>query len=197
MIAVLLLLASYLFDAAPSEYRVNVETSQGVFVIAVHRDWAPNGADRFYELVRAGYYDDSRFHRVVPGYIAQFGIAGDPKVAAAWRKRNVPADPEHGPNTRGTVGFAMVTPDARTTQVYINLADNGKRIDGQGFATFGEVVSGMDVVDRLYSGYGETSGGGLRAGKQDKLFEGGNAYLDEAFPKLDKLIRATIASPDR
>jgi len=184
-------------SAAPAEFRVRFETSQGAFVIAVHREWAPNGADRFYDLVRAGYYDDSRFHRVVPGYIAQFGIAGDPKVAAVWRHRNAPTDPEHGTNTRGTVGFAMVTPDARTTQVYINLADNRRRIDGQGFAIFGEVVSGMDVVDRLYSGYGETSGGGLRAGKQDKLFEEGNAYLDAAFPKLDKLMRATIASPDR
>jgi peptidyl-prolyl cis-trans isomerase A (cyclophilin A) len=197
MLCALLLIASYLLDPAPPDFRVKVDTSQGTFVIAVHREWAPNGADRFYDLVRAGYYDDSRFHRVVPGYIAQFGIAGEPKVSAAWRHRNVPADPEHGSNTRGTVGFAMVTPDARTTQVYINLADNRKRIDGQGFAILGEVVSGMDVVDRLYSGYGETSGGGLRAGKQDRLFESGNAYLDEAFPKLDKLIRATIASPDR
>jgi len=197
MLHAFLFLALCLLDPGPADYRVKVETSQGEFVIAVHRDWAPNGADRFYELVRAGYYDDSRFFRVVPGYIAQFGIAGDPKVAAGWRHRNAPPDPEHGSNTRGTVGFAMVTPDARTTQVYINVADNRRRIDGQGFAIFGEVVSGMDVVDRLYSGYGETSGGGLRAGKQDQLFEGGNAYLDAAFPKLDKLIRATVASPDR
>jgi cyclophilin family peptidyl-prolyl cis-trans isomerase len=197
MLRALLFFALCLLDAGPADYRVKVETSQGEFVIAAHREWAPNGADRFYELVRAGYYDDSRFFRVVPGYIAQFGIAGDPKVAAAWRNRNAPADPGHGSNTRGTVGFAMVTPDARTTQVYINVADNRRRIDGQGFAIFGEVVSGMDVVDRLYSGYGETSGGGLRAGKQDRLFEGGNAYLDAAFPKVDKLTRATIASPDR
>jgi len=197
MFPALLLLMSYLLDPAPAEYRVKVETSQGAFVIAVHREWAPNGADRFYELVRSGYYDDSRFFRVVPGYIAQFGIAGDPKLAAAWRNRNAPLDPEHGSNTRGTVGFAMVTPDARTTQVYINLTDNRRRIDGQGFAIFGEVVSGMEVVDRLYSEYGETSGGGLRAGKQDKLFEQGNAYLDTAFPKLDRITRATIASPDR
>jgi cyclophilin family peptidyl-prolyl cis-trans isomerase len=192
-----LVFLAFLLDPAPADFRVKVETSQGAFVIAVHREWAPNGADRFYELVRAGYYDDSRFFRVVPGYIAQFGIAGDPKLAAAWRNRHVPADPEHGSNTHGTVGFAMVTPDARTTQVYINVADNRRRIDGQGFAIFGEVVSGMDVVDRLYSGYGESSGGGLRAGKQDKLYEGGNEYSDAAFPKLDRIIRATIASPDR
>jgi peptidyl-prolyl cis-trans isomerase A (cyclophilin A) len=176
----------------PETFRVRVETSQGAFVIEAHRAWAPHAADRFLELVRARYFDDSRFHRVVPGYIAQFGIAGDPKVATAWRRRTIATDPEHGNNTRGTVGFAMITPDARTTQIYINLADNRKRIDGQGFAIFGEVVVGMDVVDRLYSGYGESSGGGLRAGKQDKLFESGNAYLDEAFPKLDRLISARV-----
>jgi peptidyl-prolyl cis-trans isomerase A (cyclophilin A) len=176
----------------PETFRVRVETSQGAFVIEAHRAWAPHAADRFLELVRARYFDDSRFHRVVPGYIAQFGIAGDPKVATAWRRRTIATDPEHGNNTRGTVGFAMITPDARTTQIYINLADNRKRIDGQGFAIFGEVVVGMDVVDRLYSGYGESSGGGLRAGKQAKLFESGNAYLDEAFPKLDRLISARV-----
>jgi peptidyl-prolyl cis-trans isomerase A (cyclophilin A) len=176
----------------PETFHVRVETSQGAFVIETHRAWAPHAADRFLELVRARYFDDSRFHRVVPGYIAQFGIAGDPKVATAWRRRTIATDPEHGNNTRGTVGFAMITPDARTTQIYINLADNRKRIDGQGFAIFGEVVVGMDVVDRLYSGYGESSGGGLRAGKQAKLFESGNAYLDEAFPKLDRLISARV-----
>jgi peptidyl-prolyl cis-trans isomerase A (cyclophilin A) len=187
-----LLLCAFLLADAPAVYRVRVVTSQGEFTVEAHRDWAPHAADRFYELVRAGYYDDSRFFRVVPGYIAQFGIAGEPKVAAAWRNRTIPADPEHGANTRGTVAFAMVAPDARTTQVYINVADNRKRIDGQGFAIFGEVIAGMDAVEKLYSGYGETSGGGLRAGRQDNLFEGGNAYLDAAFPRLDHIIRATV-----
>lgn len=200
MLRALLLFASWLLDPAsafwrqqaPPVYRVVVATSRGAFTIEAHRDWAPHGADRFYNLVRAGFYDDSRFFRVVPGYIAQFGIAGDPKVARVWRNRTIPADPEHGSNTRGTVAFAMIAPDARTTQVYINLGDNRQRIDGQGFAIFGEVVSGMDVVDRLYSGYGETSGGGMRAGRQDKLFERGNAYLDAAFPKLDRLAHAKV-----
>jgi cyclophilin family peptidyl-prolyl cis-trans isomerase len=187
-----LIFAMFWQAGTPETFRVRFETSQGAFVIEAHRGWAPHGADRFYELVRARYFDDSRFHRVVPGYIAQFGIAGDPKVATAWRTRTIATDPEHGSNTRGTVGFAMITPEARTTQIYINLADNRKRIDGQGFAIFGEVVAGMDVVDRLYSGYAESSGGGLRAGKQDKLFESGNAYLDAAFPKLDRLISARV-----
>jgi cyclophilin family peptidyl-prolyl cis-trans isomerase len=191
MIRALLLLA-FLAADPPAEYRVRFTTLQGEFTVAAHRAWAPHAADRFLELVRAGYFDDSRFFRVVPGYIAQFGIAGDPKVAALWRNRTIPADPEHGPNTRGTVAFAMITPDARTTQVYINLADNRKRIDGQGFATFGEVVAGMDVVERLYAGYGETSGGGLRAGRQDRLYEGGNRYLDKAFPRLDRIVRARV-----
>lgn len=187
-----LLLLAFLAAEPPAVFRVRFTTSQGGFTVEVHRDWAPHAAERFHELVTAGYFDDSRFFRVVPGYIAQFGIAGDPKVAARWRNRKIPADPEHGANTRGTVAFAMVTPDARTTQVYINLADNRKRIDGQGFAIFGTVTAGMDVVDRLYSGYGENSGGGMRAGRQEKLFEGGNARLDAAFPRLDRIFRARV-----
>lgn len=201
----LLLFAGYLLDPAnafwqqqaPETFQVRVETSRGAFTIEAHREWAPHGADRFYNLVRAGFFDDSRFFRIVPGYIVQFGIAGDPKIAAVWRDRTIAADPEHGSNMRGTVAFAMVTPDARATQIYINLADNRKRIDGQGFAVFGEVVDGMDAVDRLYGGYGETSGGGMRAARQEKLFEGGNAYLDAAFPKLDRLTAAKVASRSR
>jgi peptidyl-prolyl cis-trans isomerase A (cyclophilin A) len=176
---------------APEIFRISVATTQGNFVIEAHREWAPHGVDRLFNLTRAGFFDNSRFFRVVPGFIAQFGIAGDPAVAAVWRNRTIPPDPGHGSNARKTVGFAMVTPDARTTQLYINLADNFRN-DGQGFTIVGEVVEGMDVVDRLYSGYGETSGGGMRAGKQAKLFEGGNAYLDAAFPKLDRLISATV-----
>jgi homoserine O-acetyltransferase len=176
---------------SPANFRVKVDTTKGPFVIEAHRDWAPNGVDRFYNLVRNGFFDDSRFYRVVPHYIAQFGIAGDPSVAAVWRTRAIPADPEHGSNLRGTVGYAMVTPDARTTQLYINLADNLKN-DRQGFTIIGKVVEGMDVVDRLYSGYGETSGGGMRAGHQQKLFEEGNPYLDREFPNLDKLLRVSV-----
>jgi len=180
--------------AVPSVFQVRIETSAGAFVIEAHPDWAPNGADRLQELARSGYFDDSRFFRVVPGFIAQFGIAGDPKVAAVWRSRTIPDDPVKQSNTRGFLGFAMTGPDTRSTQIYINLADNS-RLDAQGFAPIGRVVEGMDVVDRLYSGYGETSGGGMRAGKQQKMFEEGNAWLDREFPKLDKLLQAKIVSP--
>ncbi len=179
-------------QAAPAEYQVKIATSAGDFTIEAHRDWAPRGADRFYNLVRAGFYNGSRFYRVVPNYIAQFGIAGDPAVAAVWRSESFPDDtaPLRN-NERGSVAFAMTGPNARTTQVYINLKDNAKN-DGQGFAIFGRVVSGWEVVEKLYSGYGEGSGGGMRAGKQAPLFEGGSAYLDREYPKLDRLLKASI-----
>ena len=142
--------------------------AKGAFTIEAHRDWAPLGVDRFYNLVRAGFFDDSRFYRVVPHYIAQFGIPGQPKVAAAWRAEAMPDDrPGEGARTdnqRGVVAYAMTGPGARTTQLYINLKDNTQRLAGQGFAPIGEVVEGMQVVDSLYSGYGESSGGGMRAG---------------------------------
>jgi cyclophilin family peptidyl-prolyl cis-trans isomerase len=170
---------------------VKIMTSAGAFVIEAHRDWAPHGVDRFHELVQAGYFDDSRFFRVVPGFIAQFGIAGDPKVASAWRSRTIPDDPVVQSNKRGFLSYAMTGPDTRSTQIFINLADNS-RLDAQGFAPIGQVVEGMEVVEKLYSGYGETSGGGMRAGKQQKMFDEGNAWLDREFPKLDRLVRATI-----
>jgi len=181
----------------PAEvFRVRIETSAGTFVIEVHRDWAPHGVDRFHELVRAGYFDDSRFFRVVPGFIAQFGIAGNPKVAQAWRSRTIADDPVIQSNKRGFLSYAMTGPDTRSTRIYINLADNS-RLDAQGFAPFAKVVEGMEVVDKLYSGYGETSGGGMRAGKQQKMFEEGNAWLDREFPKLDRLLRAKIKNKPR
>jgi homoserine O-acetyltransferase len=177
---------------APRLFDARVETSAGVFLLEIHRDWAPLGADRFYDLVRAGYYDDSRFTRVVPAFIAQFGVAGDSAVATTWYHRGFPDDSVKTSNVRGTIGFAMTGPGARTTQLYINLVDNA-RLDAQGFAPIGRVISGMeDVVDRLYGGYGETSGGGVRAGHQGPLVAGGNAYVDRAFPKLDHLIRITV-----
>jgi len=180
-------------DTAPSAYRARVETSRGTFVMEVYRDWAPIGADRFYNLIRAGYYDDSRFTRVVPGFIVQFGIARDSAINANWVSRSFADDPRRESNTRGTFAFAMTGPNARTTQIYINLIDNSARNDPQGFAPLGRVVSGMSVVDSLYGGYGENSGGGMRAGKQGPLLKGGNAYVDHEFPKLDRLIRITIA----
>lgn len=176
---------------APAVFDARVETTKGPFVLEITRDWAPLGADRFYNLARAGYFDDSRFSRVVPHFIAQFGLPGDPSVASVWVHRAFPDDPVRESNTRGTIAFAMTGPNTRTTQLYISLVDNS-RLDKQGFAPIGRVISGMDVVDRLYGGYGETSGGGVRAGKQAPVIAGGNAYLDREYPKLDHLVRITI-----
>jgi homoserine O-acetyltransferase len=182
---------SFWTEAAPETYRARFETTKGSFVLEATRALAPHGADRFYNLIRAGFYDDSRFYRVISGRFVQFGIAGDPKIASVWRDRRIPADPERAHNVRGCFAFAMVTPDARTTQIYIATGDMTAQ-DGTGFAPFGKVVEGMDVLERLYAGYGERSGGGMRAGRQDKLFEEGNGYLDRNYPELDKLIHAAI-----
>jgi peptidyl-prolyl cis-trans isomerase A (cyclophilin A) len=177
----------------PEVFRVKVETTAGSFVIEAHRDWAPRGADRFYALVAAGYYDDSRFFRVVPGRWVQFGIAGDPVIAQQWRETKIADDVLKKHNTAGYVAFSNTGPNTRSTQVFINLGDNHAQNDKEaGFAPFGQVVEGMDVVEKLYGGYGEQSGGGMRAGKQDKMFEGGNGYLDKQFPKLDKLVSARV-----
>ena len=176
---------------APAEFRVRIATTKGDFSLEIHRDWAPAGVDHFYALLRARYFDNSRFFRVVPRYIAQFGIAGEPSVAAFWKERTIEDDPVRQSNTRGTIGFAMTGPGKRATQLYINLADNS-RLDSQGFAPIGRVGQGMDVVDSLYSEYGETSGGGMRAGRQAPMFESGNAWLDAHFPHLDKLISAAV-----
>ena len=177
---------------APDAFRVRLETSKGTIVIDVHREWAPRGADRFHELVTAGYYDDNRFFRVHKEQWAQFGINGDPSVAKAWRTRTIPDDPPKESNVRGTVAFAFAVADGRTTQVYIALTDLSATQDAQGFAPFGRVVEGMDVADALNSEYGETSGSGIRAGRQQPLFDGGNAYLDREFPRLDRIIRAIV-----
>src|ERR1051326_1525171 len=178
---------------APEDFRVKIESTQGDFVIEAHRNWAPCGVDRFYRLVGAAFFNNSRFFRVRPDYIAQFGIAGNPVSATFWRDKTIPDDPVRQSNTRGSIGYAMTGPNTRTTQLYINLKDN-PQLDGQEFAPIGRVVEGMDVVDKLYGGYGENAGGGMRGGKQSPLFEGGNAYLDREFPKLDKLLRATVVS---
>jgi homoserine O-acetyltransferase len=177
--------------SAPPVYRAKVATTQGSFTIEAHRDWAPRGADRFYNLVRAGFYDDSRFFRVLAGDFAQFGIPGDPLLAATWRGASFPDDTVKQSNVRGYVAYAMTGPDARTTQIFVLMGDRSRQ-DKDGFAPFGKVVDGMEVVDKLYSGYGEGAGGGMRGGKQAKIFEGGNAYMDAAFPKLDKLLRAWV-----
>lgn len=182
---------------APAEFAVALDTSQGRILIAVHPAWAPLGAARFHELVASGYYDGVRFTRVISGKWTQFGINGDPAVAKAWRTRTIPDDPWAGhSNVRGTVAFAFKDPNSRTTQVFINTADNSASHDKEPFIVFGEVVQGMTVVDALYSGYGETAGGGIRAGHQDPVFDGGSRYLMAKFPLLDVIRRATIV-PER
>ena len=175
----------------PEVVDVRLETTKGDVVIEVHREWAPLGAARFLELVRGRYYDDTRVFRVVAGRWAQFGIHGDPRVSARWRHRTIPDDPPRVSNARGTVAFAFAVPQGRTTQVFISLADN-TALDAQGFAPFGRVISGMEVADALESTYGETAGGGIRAGRQEPLFAEGNAYLDREFPRLDRILRAAV-----
>ena len=190
-----IVLAGLAVAPAPEQYRVRLETSKGIVIIGVHREWAPNGADRFHELVTSGYYDDARVFRIRKGTWAQFGIAGDPRVAQTWRSKTIPDDPWKGiSNTRGTVAFAFKDPNGRTTQVFINLKDNSESHDKEPFIVFGKVEEGMDVVDAFYADYGETAGGGIRAGKQDPVFQGGNEYLKKNFPLLDYVIRARVMS---
>ena len=182
-------------ERAPDVFRVRFETSRGAFVVEARRAWAPRGADRLHGLARSGFFHDSRVFRVRAGFIAQLGIPGDPAVAAAWRTAAIPDDPVRRGNTRGAVSYAMTGPGTRTTQLFVNLADN-RRLDAEGFAPVGVVVEGMDVVDRLYAGYGE-SAGGMRGGKQGPVFAGGTAYLDRAYPRLDRLHRAQPAPAGR
>ena len=179
---------------APERFVVHLDTTKGPIVIECVRDWAPHGADRFYELVTSGYYDDAPIFRIRPKTWAQFGIAGDPKVAQAWRARTIPDDPFKQPNVRGTIAFAWAVPNGRTTQVFINLRDNRDTHDKEPFVPFGRVIQGMDVADALFDEYGEAAGGGIRAGKQDPVFQGGNQYLRQNFPKLDYIKSARIVT---
>ena len=180
---------------APAMFRVRLVTTKGVIRIELHRSWSPHGVDRFYNLVAHGYYDNSALFRVVAGKWAQFGINGDPKIAQAWAKRTIPDDPRVESNVRGAVAFAFKDPNGRTTQVFINLRDNSTAHDKEPFVPIGKVIEGMNVADALYSEYGEQSGGGIRAGKQDPLFKEGNDYLKRNFPRLDYIVKATIERP--
>ncbi|HEX2452057.1 MAG TPA: peptidylprolyl isomerase [Vicinamibacterales bacterium] len=177
---------------APDECRITLETNKGPMILQMRREWAPHGADRFYSLVQAGYYDGARFFRIRAATWAQFGINGDPAIAKAWRNRNIPDDPFRESNGRGTVAYAFKDPNGRTTQVFINLRDNRATHDQEPFVPFAKVVEGMDVADSLYAEYGERAGGGIRAGHQDPLFDGGNAWLLKEFPKLDYIIKARV-----
>lgn len=175
---------------APSVYTVRFETTKGSFDVEVRRDLAPHGADRFYNLVRVGFYDGAAFFRNIRGFMVQFGLNGDPAVTAAWRQARIPDDPVVASNVRGTVSFAMSGPNSRTTQVFINRANNA-RLDAMGFAPFGRVVDGMDVVEALYDGYGEGAPRG-RGPSQARIQAEGNAYLRARFPKLDYVVTAVI-----
>ena len=175
---------------APDSFRARFSTTKGDFVIAVHRAWAPLGADRFYNLVRSGFYDGVRFFRVIPGFMAQFGIHGDTAVTTAWRERRIQDDPVRRTNLRGMVTYATGGPGTRTTQIFINYGSND-RLDAMGFAPFGQVVEGMDVVDKLYGEYGEGAPRG-RGPDQFRLNVEGEKYLARQFPKLDKINKATV-----
>jgi cyclophilin family peptidyl-prolyl cis-trans isomerase len=186
---------------APAVSRLRFETTKGVFVLEAVRAYGPIGVDRLYNLVRLGYFDDTRVHRVRAGYIAQWGLHGDSAVNAAWKGRYLRDDPPRSRNARGTFAFSYEGPGrehTRNTQLYVNLADN-TRNDVEPFTVLGTVVEGMAVLDSLYSGYGEESGSGVRQGKQGPLERGGNAYMDREFPKLDRIARVTIvgANPAR
>lgn len=178
-------------EPAPERAVVRLDTSRGVIEIEVTRAWAPRGADRFIALVRHGYYDGTRFFRVTPGRWVQFGINGHPAIARAWRSRTIPDDPFVQSNTRGTVAFAFAEPNGRTTQIFINLRDNSDTHDKEPFTPFGRVVTGMEIADRLNAEYGEGPGG-IRAGRQDAFFEGGNTWLLRHFPRLDYIRRAVV-----
>jgi len=177
-------------ETAPDVYKVKFDTSKGPFVVEVHRDWAPNGADRFYNLVKNGFYDNDRFFRVVDGFMVQFGINGNPKISKVWRDANIKDDPVTQSNKRGMMTFATSGPNSRTTQVFINF-NNNVGLDDQGFSPFGKVVSGMNVVDFLYNGYGEGAPGGSGP-DQGRIQNEGNSYLNQDFPMLDYVKKATI-----
>ncbi len=172
-------------ETAPATFKAHFDTSAGPFVVEVHRDWAPKGADRFYNLVKNGFFDDCRFFRVVPDFIVQFGINGNPAIQSVWRNANLSDDPVKHSNLKGTVVFATAGPNTRTTQLFINLKDNTRSLDRQGFAAFGEVVQGMETVEKITSQYGERPA-------QSEIQSKGNAYLKANFPKMDYIKKATI-----
>lgn len=171
--------------AAPDVFKVKFETSKGDFVLEIHKDWAPVGVERFHELVTTGYYDNSKFFRVVPRFVVQFGLAGDPAVTRKYEGSNLKDDPVKESNAKGTISFATAGPNTRTTQVFINLTDN-RRLDGMGFSAFGKVIEGMEVVESLYSGYGDNGP------DQGRVRSMGNAYIEKSFPNIDGITKASI-----
>lgn len=178
---------------SPDSYDVKFSTTKGDFVIRVTRAWAPQGADRFYNLVENHFYDDASFFRVLPGFVVQFGLNANPQISRVWQMANIKDDPVKQSNRPGFITFATAGPNTRTTQVFISLGNNAQ-LDSMGFAPFGEVTQGMDVVKQLYSGYGEGAPSG-RGPDQGSVSSQGKAYLDKNFPKLDSIKTATIVSP--
>jgi len=172
-------------EAAPDSFLVALTTSRGPVAVLVHRSWAPHGADRFYALVRGGFYDGARFFRVVRGFVVQFGLPADAQLGRSWSSQLIPDDPVRHPNRRGTVAFASAGPNTRTTQLFVNLADN-VRLDALGFAPIGQVVEGFAVVDGLYGQYGERP-------SQDSIRMQGEPYLTRAYPNLDRIRTARLA----
>jgi peptidyl-prolyl cis-trans isomerase A (cyclophilin A) len=172
---------------APSIFRARFTTTKGAFVLTVHRTWAPRGADRFYNLVRARFYDGDSLFRVVPGFVVQWGISGFPQVSAAWQNAVIRDDPVRHANKRWTISYASAGPNTRTTQVFVNLADNAASLDKDGFAPFGQVTSGTKVFAKLFSGYDDTP-----TGEQAQIAAGGAAFLHKTFPKLDRILTARI-----
>ena len=176
---------------APETFTADMETSRGMITMEFTRAWAPNGVDHFYNLARAGYYDNSRFFRVVYGFIAQFGIAADPAAANLWGSQTIPADSVREHNVRGTISYAQFKPTDRTSNVFINLRDN-PNLDTLGFAPIGRVMQGMEVADSLFANYGELPSSDPPLGDPKRLYAETNKYLDEKYPKLDRIIKITI-----
>lgn len=185
-----LLNPSKLTEQAPASFKVLFKTTKGDFTLEINRDWSPLGADRFYNLVKSGYFTDIAFFRVIGGFMAQFGIHGDPAVSAAWRGARIQDDPVKQSNKRGYISYAMAGPNTRTTQLFINFGDNSQ-LDSMGFSPFGKVVSGMEIVDAIYNGYGEGAPNG-RGPDQGRVQAQGGAYLKADFPKLDYIKSASV-----
>jgi peptidyl-prolyl cis-trans isomerase A (cyclophilin A) len=177
---------------APEVFKARFTTTKGDFVVEIHRSWAPRGADRFYNLVKNGFFDNASFFRVLPGFIVQFGIHANPRVSGVWKSAAIKDDPVRHGNLKGTITFATAGPNTRTTQLFINLADNPS-LDGMGFAPLGNVLTGLEVVNQLYGGYGEGAPQG-RGPDQSRVQREGKAYLDKLFPKLDSIKTATIVT---
>lgn len=182
-----LLHPSALHAKAPAVYRASFVTTKGTFVVTVHRAWAPLGADRFYNLVQNHFFDGNAFFRVLKGFVVQFGISPDPAVSKAWQTATIKDDPVKTSNVPGTIVFADAGPQTRTTQLFVNLGNNGSSLDGQGFSPFGKVTSGMAVLNKLYGGYGEQA-----SNDQQQIQTQGSAFLHKTFPKLDGIKTARI-----